>query len=76
MASPDERGFGVSPLLTQQSLFKYGIVVDIRTVKHFINELADRKTRADAEFTILRKDPKANPIAIDTKILLTLRLKM
>lgn len=66
-ASPDERGFGVSPLLTQQGLFKYGMAVDIRTGKRFMNELADRKTRADAEFAILRKDPKANPIAIGTK---------
>lgn len=67
-ASPDEKGFGVSPLLTQQGLFKYGIAVDVRNGKRFMNELADRKTRADAEFKILRVDPKANPVAIANKV--------
>ncbi|ASM35539.1 flavocytochrome C flavin subunit [Campylobacter sputorum subsp. bubulus] len=66
-ASPDERGFGVAPILTQQGLFKYGMAVDVKTGKRFMNELADRKTRADAEFVILRKDPKANPVAIGTQ---------
>ncbi|MCD8213629.1 MAG: FAD-binding protein, partial [Campylobacter sp.] len=58
-ASPDEKGFGTAPILTQQGTFKYGIAVDVRTGKRFMNELADRKTRADAEFKILRQDPKA-----------------
>lgn len=61
-ASPDEKGFGAAPILTQQGTFKYGIAVDVRTGKRFMNELADRKTRADAEFKILRDDPKAYPI--------------
>lgn len=61
-ASPDEKGFGTAPILTQQGTFKYGIAVDVRTGKRFMNELADRKTRADAEFKILRDDPKAYPI--------------
>ena len=61
-ASPDEKGFGTAPILTQQGTFKYGIAVDVRTGKRFMNELADRKTRADAEFKILREDPKAYPI--------------
>lgn len=65
-ASPDERGFGVAPLLTQQGLFKYGIAVDIRNGKRFVNELADRKTRADAEYVILHEDPTANPVALGT----------
>jgi flavocytochrome c len=65
-ASPDERGFGVAPLLTQQGLFKFGMAVDTRTGKRFMNELADRKTRADAEYKILRVDTKAYPIAIGT----------
>ncbi|RXJ69541.1 flavocytochrome c [Halarcobacter ebronensis] len=65
-ASPDERGFGVAPLLTQQGLFKFGMAVDVRTGKRFMNELADRKTRADAEYVILREDPKAYPVAIGT----------
>ena len=68
-ASPDEKGFGTAPILTQQGTFKYGIAVDVRTGKRFMNELADRKTRADAEFKILRDDPKAYPITFaDTKM--------
>ena len=68
-ASPDEKGFGAAPILTQQGTFKYGIAVDVRTGKRFMNELADRKTRADAEFKILREDPKAYPITFaDTKM--------
>ena len=68
-ASPDEKGFGTAPILTQQGTFKYGIAVDVRTGKRFMNELADRKTRADAEFKILRDEPKAYPITFaDTKM--------
>ncbi len=66
-ASPDERGFGIAPLLTQQGLFKFGIAVDVRNGKRFMNELADRKTRADAEYVILHEDAKAYPVAIGTK---------
>ncbi|MDO5046784.1 flavocytochrome c [Campylobacter sp.] len=66
-ASPDERGFGSAPILTQQGTFKYGIAVDVKTGKRFMNELADRKTRADAEFKILVKDPKAFPVTFTTK---------
>ena len=66
-ASPDEVGFGIAPLLTQQGLFKFGIVVDQRNGKRFMNELADRKTRADAEYVILHEDKTAYPIAIGTK---------
>ncbi len=65
-ASPDERGFGVAPLLTQQGLFVKGIAVDVRNGKRFMNEMADRKTRADAEYVILREAPKAYPVAIGT----------
>ncbi len=66
-ASPDEKGFGIAPLLTQQGLFKFGIAVDVRNGRRFMNELADRKTRADAEYVILHEDPKAYPVAIGTK---------
>ncbi len=66
-ASPDERGFGVAPLLTQQGLFKFGIAVDVRNGKRFMNELADRKTRADAEYVILHEDQTAYPVAIGTR---------
>jgi flavocytochrome c len=66
-ASPDERGFGVAPLLTQQGLFKFGIAVDVRNGKRFMNELADRKTRADAEYVILHEAPDAYPVALGTR---------
>lgn len=65
-ASPDEKGFGVAPLLTQQGLFVKGVTVDVRNGKRFMNEMADRKTRADAQYVILRQDPKAFPVAIGT----------
>ena len=65
-ASPDERGFGVAPLLTQQGLFVLGVAVDIRNGKRFMNEMADRKTRADAEYVILREAPKSYPVVIGT----------
>lgn len=48
-ASPDERGFGYAAQFNQQASFPYGIMVDIRDGKRFVNENADRKTRADAE---------------------------
>lgn len=65
-ASPDERGFGIAPLMTQQGLFKLGMAVDVRNGKRFMNELADRKTRADAEYKILHETAEAYPIAIGT----------
>ncbi len=48
-ASPDENGFGYAPQFNQQAAFPYGIMVDIRDGKRFVNENADRKTRADAQ---------------------------
>ncbi len=59
-ASPDEKGFGTSPQFLQQSAFPFGILVDVRTGKRFVNENADRKTRADAIRT--RVDEKGNPV--------------
>ncbi|OIQ50892.1 Urocanate reductase precursor [Pseudodesulfovibrio hydrargyri] len=48
-ASPDESGFGYAPQFNQQAAFPYGIMVDIRDGLRFVNENADRKTRADAQ---------------------------
>lgn len=45
--SPDERGFGIAPVFAIPA-FSYGIMVDVRTGKRFVNELADRKERSDA----------------------------
>lgn len=47
-ASPDEKGYGVAPGFADYILFQYGILLDPRTNKRFVNELADRKTVSDA----------------------------
>lgn len=46
--SPDERGFGLAPHFVQGVTASYGLWIDTQTGKRFVNELADRKTRADA----------------------------
>ena len=51
-ASPDEKGYGVGPLFADYILFQYGIVLDPTTGSRFVNELADRKTLADAILSV------------------------
>ncbi len=51
-ASPDEKGYGVGPEFASYIAFPYGIVVNPKTGRRFVNELADRKTRADAILNI------------------------
>jgi flavocytochrome c len=51
-ASPDEKGYGVGPDFSSYIAFPYGLMVDPATGKRFVNELADRKTRADAILNI------------------------
>ncbi|SEP63080.1 flavocytochrome c [Thalassovita taeanensis] len=46
--SPDERGFGYAPHFVQGVSASFGLWIDTLTGKRFVNELADRKTRADA----------------------------
>lgn len=46
--SPDERGMGLNPFFAQLCCAMYGLWVDTLTGKRFVNELADRKIRADA----------------------------
>ncbi len=46
--SPDEKGMGLSPFFAQLLGAMYGLWVDTITGKRFVNELADRKIRADA----------------------------
>ena len=53
--SPDEKGFGIAPVFAIPA-FSYGVMVDARTGKRFINELADRKIRSDAILKI-HKNP-------------------
>lgn len=53
--SPDEKGFGIAPVFAIPA-FSYGIMVDARTGKRFVNELGDRKERSDAIIKI-HKNP-------------------
>jgi len=46
--SADERGFGRAPMFVQSVTAAYGLWVSTVTGKRFVNELADRKIRADA----------------------------
>jgi len=46
--SPDEKGMGLNPFFAQLCCAMYGLWVDTLKGKRFVNELADRKIRADA----------------------------
>lgn len=46
--SPDEKGFGLAAFFGQGCAAIYGLWVDSKTGRRFVNELADRKVRADA----------------------------
>ncbi len=51
-SSPDEKGFGAGPLFADYILFQYGVIIDPKTGKRFVNELGDRKKTADAILNI------------------------
>jgi len=46
--SPDEKGIGEGYVFNIQGAFPYGILVDPETGERIVNELANRKVRADA----------------------------
>ena len=48
LCSPDEPGFGVSPGFIGGSTMPYGILVDPKTARRFVSELADRRVQSDA----------------------------
>ena len=50
--SPDERGFGVAPGFHAGAAAVYGIWVDPETGERFVNELEDRRTRAEAQLEL------------------------
>jgi flavocytochrome c len=58
-ASPDEGGFGY---VSNYSIFNFphSIAINRMTGKRFMNEIADRKTRADAELAC--RDAKGEPL--------------
>ena len=60
---PDEKGNGITSKFAAQASFRYGFSVDPKTGKRYMNELADRKIRADAMFKII--DAKANSYPIN-----------
>ena len=62
-ASPDEKGLGVGSLFNVIAGFRFGIMVDVKDGKRFMNELADRRTRAQAMFKVIGND-KNYPISI------------
>jgi flavocytochrome c len=47
-ACPDEKGYGIGPDFASYIAFPFGLMVNPATGHRFVNELADRKTRADA----------------------------
>ena len=51
-ASPDEKGYGVATGFADYILFQYGIIINPFTGKRIVNEMADRKTVADAILNI------------------------
>lgn len=63
--SPDERGYGDASDYTTYASFVHGIVVDVRSGKRIMNELADRKTRCDAIMSNVDANGKpVYPVAI------------
>jgi len=47
-ASRDEEGFGVGSMFSMLAGFPYGILVDMKSGRRFVNELSDRKLLVDA----------------------------
>lgn len=47
-ASPDEKGFGLTPIYTIIGSHPHGMMINGKTGERFVDELADRRTRAQA----------------------------
>lgn len=61
-SSPDERGFGLVSQFNTIAGFPKGIMVDVRTGKRFVNELADRKARSDAILLNMENNKPVYPV--------------
>lgn len=59
-ASPDEKGAGPGSFFADYA-FGEGMAIDPKTGKRFMNELADRRTRAEALMKVLEKGTKEEP---------------
>jgi flavocytochrome c len=44
---PDEVGYGLGPMFSEYIVFQYGLILDPKTGRRFINEMVDRKTLSD-----------------------------
>ncbi len=64
-ASPDEGGFGYGAGFSLYN-FPHSVAIDRNTGQRFMNETADRKTRADLEVQRRDKDGKPNPALLIT----------
>lgn len=59
-ASPDEKGAGPGSFFADYA-FGEGMAIDPKTGKRFMNELSDRRTRAEAQLVVLAKGTKEKP---------------
>ncbi|MGN1210005.1 MAG: flavocytochrome c, partial [Duodenibacillus sp.] len=59
-ATPDEKGAGPGSFFADYA-FAEGMAIDPKTGKRFMNELADRRTRAEAQLKVLAKGTKEAP---------------
>lgn len=59
-ATPDEKGAGPGSFFADYA-FSEGIAVDPKTGRRFMNEQADRRTRADAQLAVLAKGTAEKP---------------
>lgn len=54
-ASRDEEGFGVGSMFSMLAGFPYGVLIDIKSGRRFVNELSDRKLLVDAMLNTARE---------------------
>ena len=59
-ASPDEKGAGPGSFFADYA-FGEGMAIDPKTGARFMNELADRRTRAEAQLKVLEKGTEDKP---------------
>ena len=63
--SPDEKGSGAAPLFGDYVVLPYGLILDPKTNKRFVNELTDRKNLAES---ILKRNHPVVGIADETGV--------
>ncbi len=71
--SPEEKGMGVALYFAQGAAATQGIWIDCATGKRFVNELANRKIRADAVITNNNKGHTCIALADQTAVDLTIQ---